>query len=83
MGKRKLTKQEKAAKRLRQQNFTSVFIHGKQKRFRRPATVEGLAVDEFIKQNADPVWLHQNEMWELLEPEETDKHDESPKARSE
>jgi hypothetical protein len=27
-------------------------------------------VDEFIRQNADPIWLHQNEMWEyLVEPE--------------
>ncbi len=83
MRKRKLTKQEKAAKRLRQQNFMGVFTRGKQKRVRRPPTVEGLAVDEFIQRNADPVWLHQNEMWELLEPEERDKHDEPPQARSE
>jgi len=60
MGKRKLTEQEKAAKGLRRQNFLSVFIRGKQKLVRRPATVEGLGVDEFIEQNADPVWLHQN-----------------------
>jgi hypothetical protein len=30
----------------------------------------GLEVDEFIRRNADPVWLHQNEMWELIEEEE-------------
>jgi hypothetical protein len=24
-------------------------------------------VDDFICQNADPIWLHQNEMWELME----------------
>jgi hypothetical protein len=24
-------------------------------------------VDEFIRQNADPIWLHQNEMWEYIE----------------
>jgi hypothetical protein len=23
-------------------------------------------VDEFIRRNADPIWLHQNEMWEVL-----------------
>ena len=27
-------------------------------------------VDEFIRNNADPLWLHQNEMWELIEVEE-------------
>jgi hypothetical protein len=24
---------------------------------------------QFIRANADPIWLHQNEMWELMEPE--------------
>jgi hypothetical protein len=67
MGKRKLTKQEKAAKRLRKQMFMTVFIRGKQKSVRRPPTIEGLEVDEFIRRNADPIWLHQNEMWELIE----------------
>ena len=23
-------------------------------------------VDEFIMNNADPIWLHQNEMWEYI-----------------
>jgi hypothetical protein len=72
MRKRKLTKQEKAAKKLRQQKLMTVFIHGKQERVRRPPMVEGLPVDEFIQRNADPVWLHQNEMWELIEHEERD-----------
>jgi hypothetical protein len=22
--------------------------------------------DEFIRRNADPIWLHQNEMWEYM-----------------
>jgi len=35
--------------------------------------IEGLETDEFIRQNADPIWLHQNEMWELIEPEEPEK----------
>jgi hypothetical protein len=53
----------------------TVFMNGKQKRIRRPATVEGLDVDEFIRRNADPVWLHQNELWELMEPEQADSPD--------
>jgi hypothetical protein len=44
----------------------TVFINGKQKRVPRPQLVEGLPVDEFIAQNADPIWLHQNELWELI-----------------
>ena len=34
--------------------------------------VEGLEAGEFIARNADPIWLHQNEMWELIEAEEPD-----------
>jgi hypothetical protein len=30
--------------------------------------IEGLPVDEFIARNADPIWLHQNELWELMTP---------------
>jgi hypothetical protein len=28
-------------------------------------------VEEFIRRNADPIWLHQNEMWEYM-PEAAD-----------
>ena len=34
--------------------------------------IDGLPVDEFIRRNADPIWLHQNEMWECI-----DWHDEA------
>jgi len=64
--KRKLTAAEKSEKRRRQKDYMTIFIHGKQKRVKRPPTVEGLEVDEFIRRNADPIWLHQNEMWEYL-----------------
>ena len=68
--KRKLTAQEKAAKRQRQKEFMTIFINGKQKRVRRPESIkiDGLDVDELILRNADPIWLHQNEMWELIDP---------------
>lgn len=41
-----------------------IFVNVKQKRVKRPPTVEGLPVDEFVNRNADPIWLHQNEIWE-------------------
>lgn len=44
----------------------TIFVNGKQKRVNRPPTVDGIPVDEFIRQNADPVWLLQNEMYEEL-----------------
>ena len=51
----------------RGKEYMTVFINGKQKRIRRPPTIEGLPVDEFIRCNADPTWLQANEMWELME----------------
>ncbi len=44
----------------------TIFINGKQKRVPRPVLIEGLPVDEFIARNADPIWLHQNELWEYM-----------------
>jgi hypothetical protein len=68
--KRKRTAAEKRARRERRKNFMTIFINGKQKRVRRPPTIDGLSVEEFIIRNADPVWLHQNELWEYITPEE-------------
>jgi hypothetical protein len=64
--KRKLTSAEKAEKRRRRREYMTIFINGKQKRVKRPPTIEGLPVDEFIRRNADPIWLFQNEMHEEL-----------------
>lgn len=64
--KRKLTATEKAAKRRRRMEFTIIFVNGKQKRVRRPTTIDGMDVDEFILRNADPIWLHQSELWQNL-----------------
>ncbi|HEV2987607.1 MAG TPA: hypothetical protein VG759_04145 [Candidatus Angelobacter sp.] len=47
----------------------TIFINGKQKRVRREPTIDGISVDEFIRRNADPIWLHQNEMWEDMQEE--------------
>jgi len=60
----------KAAKAERQKKYQWVFMNGKQVRIKRPPTIDGMDVDEFIRRNADPIWLHQNEMWEYIETEE-------------
>lgn len=67
--KRKLTAQQKAEKARLRQEYMWIFVRGKQKRVRRPPTIDGMEVDEFIRRNADPIWLHQEGLWEYLEPE--------------
>ena len=64
--KRKRTPQEKAARKKRRMEYMTIFVNGKQKRVRRPLTIDGMDEDAFIRQNADPVWLVQNEMYEHI-----------------
>jgi uncharacterized protein YnzC (UPF0291/DUF896 family) len=64
--KRKLTAAEKAEKKRRQREYMTIFINGKQKRVKRPPTIDGMDIDEFIRRNPDPIRLHQNEMWEYM-----------------
>lgn len=73
--KRKLTQKQKLEKECRRQEFMHVFMNGKQVRVKRPPMIDGIPVDEFIKNNADPIWLHQNEMWELIEEPESEPED--------
>ncbi len=68
--KRKLAPTEKAEKKRRQREYMTVLVNGKQKRVKRPPTIDGMDVDEFIRRNADPIWLHQNEMWEYIDQPE-------------
>ncbi|HEV3143025.1 MAG TPA: hypothetical protein VGZ47_03980 [Gemmataceae bacterium] len=63
--KRKRTAAEKRARRERKRKYMTIFINGKQKKVPRPPTIDGLPVEEFIARNADPIWLHQNGLWEL------------------
>ena len=71
--KRKRTPAQKAAKKKRQKEYMTIFINGRQKRVKRPPNIEGMDVEEYIRRNADPIWLHQNEMWEYMEnPEDVD-----------
>ncbi len=60
----KLTPAEKAEKKRMRKEYMTIFINGKQKRVKRPPTIDGVGVEEFIRRNADLIWLHQNEMWE-------------------
>jgi hypothetical protein len=68
--KRKRTSAEKRARRERKRTFMTIFINGKQKRVPRPQLIDGLPVEEFIARNADPIWLHVNGMWEMMNPDD-------------
>ena len=70
--KRKLSPDEKRARKVRQQKYKWIFINGKQVRVKREPTIDGIPEDEWTRQNADPIWLIQNEMWELIEPGDFD-----------
>ncbi|MDB2686701.1 hypothetical protein N9Y42_05775 [Mariniblastus sp.] len=45
-------------------------INGKQVMVKREPTIDGVPVDQFIADNADAMWYHQNEMWEMIDPGE-------------
>jgi hypothetical protein len=75
--KRKLTATQKRARKTakaeEQKKYTWVFMNGKQVKVKRPLTIGGISIDEFIQQNADPIWLHQNEMWEYMQTDEDEE----------
>ena len=58
---------KRKAKLERQQKYETVFINGKQVRRKRQQMVEGVPLDQFIEDNADPIYLHQHGMWELID----------------
>jgi hypothetical protein len=66
MSKRKQTAAAKRARRERKKRFMTIFINGRQKRVPRPPLIDGLSVEEFLARNADPIWLHENELWEFM-----------------
>lgn len=75
--KKKLTQIQKRARKKakaeRQKKYIWVFRNGKQVRIKRQHTIDGMDIDEFIQQNADPIWLHQNEMWEYIQLDEDEE----------
>lgn len=64
--KRELTAKHEAEKALLRKEYVWIFVRGKQKRVRRPPMIDGMDVDEFIRRNADPIYLHQEGLWEYL-----------------
>jgi hypothetical protein len=62
----------KKAKQERQKKYMWVFMDGKQVRINRPSTIDGMYPGDFIKQNADQIWLHQNEIWEYIDRDDND-----------
>ena len=75
--KRKLTPAEKAEKKRRRELYTTIFIGGKQKRVKRPRTIESLSEEEYLKRNGGPIALHQAGLWHLIDQEknQTDSDD--------
>jgi hypothetical protein len=75
--KKKLTTTQKRARKIakaeQQKKYTWAFMNGKQVKVKRPPTIEGISIDEYIRQNADPIWLHQNEMWEFMQTDEDEE----------
>jgi hypothetical protein len=71
--KKKLTSAQKLirkkAKEENQKKYMWVFLKGKHVKFKRPPMIEGIDAEEYIQHNADPIWLHQNGMWEHLKGE--------------
>lgn len=55
----------------------TIFVGGRQKRVRRPPTIDGLSSSAG---NTDPVWLHQNDLWEELYELEGAESLEAPEA---
>jgi hypothetical protein len=80
--KKKLTAAQRAARKKRKAEFMTVFMNGRQVRVRRPPTVDGIPVDEFIRHNADPIWLHQHEYWEILHEREMAKQEGSSESHT-
>ena len=71
--KRKLTAAEKADEKKRRKEYMTIFVNGKQKRIRQQSTIDGMDPDKFMRWNADPIWVHQNEMWEYMTDEESEE----------
>jgi len=64
--KQKLSRAEKEERECRKKESMTIFVNGKMKRVKRLSIIDGMDVDEFIRRNADPIWLQQNEMWEYV-----------------
>ena len=79
--KKKLTAAQKQARKVaraeRQKKYEWVFMDGKQVRIKQILSIDDMGVDKFIQQNVNPIFLHQNEMWEYIQIEEDKNKEES------
>lgn len=76
--------EEKAQSRPpRRQEAASEGLHDRlheQVRVRRPPTIDGMDADEFIRRNADLIWLHQHGYWEIIHERELAEAQEDAEA---
>jgi len=75
-------RKRKEAKAERQKKYQWVFMNGKQVRIRRPETIDGLDTYEFIRQNADDIWLTQNGYHEILQERYMQEEQELSKSKT-
>lgn len=79
--KKKLTPAQKAKRKAdkaeRQKKYEWIFINGKQVRKKRPSADEDCLTEEMLR-NADPIWLHQNQLWEYIQPQRAVWDDDLP-----
>ncbi len=54
---KKLTLAQKAVKKKRQKEYMTIFVNGKQERVKRSPAIDSVNIDEFIRKNADQIWL--------------------------
>jgi len=48
-----------AEKKRRREQYMVIFINGRQKRVKRPPTIDGMSEEEFLRRRDDPMLLHQ------------------------
>jgi hypothetical protein len=58
--KKKLTPEQRAAKKKRKLETMVIFINGKQRRVPREPMIDGIPAEEFYRRNADPITLWQD-----------------------
>ena len=56
---KKLKKIRRDRKVEQRKKYKYIFINGKQVKVEKEPEIDGKPVDDFIRENADPIWLHQ------------------------
>ena len=72
---KKLKKIRRDRKVEQRKKYKYIFINGKQVKVEKEPEIDGKPVDDFIRENADPIWLHQNGLWHLIKTEDEIKAD--------